>query len=227
VTRTGSFFGGRTKRLPKNLRRYAVAVTLALVAVVLAVASATSSGWGKTSYAERHPETERLAATVAGTIVPVSSHPRLQRQMPVPTRIVVPAAGINAPLIPLGRNRDGTVQVPSSFSVAGWFQPGPEPGEKGAAVILGHVDSRSGPGVFYHLRALRHGDRIRIRLVTGETLTFVVTGSKEAPKRHFPTRLVYARTPNPTLRLVTCGGAFDAATGHYVDNYIVFARLLR
>jgi sortase (surface protein transpeptidase) len=227
VTRHESFFGGRTKRLPKNLRSYGVALLLAVLGLVLAVTSATSSGWARTSYADRHPETERLGTTVPGRLVPVSSHPQLQRQMPVPTRIVVPAIGVNAPLIPLRRNRDGTVQVPHYFSVAGWFQPGPEPGEIGAAVILGHIDSKSGPGVFYHLRALRRDDRIQIRLVTGETLTFVVTGSKEASKSRFPTRLVYARTPHPTLRLVTCGGAFDAATGHYVDNYIVFARLLR
>jgi sortase (surface protein transpeptidase) len=227
VTRSDSFFGGRARRRPsKNVRNLGVAVVLAMVGLALAVASATSSGWARTSYADRHPQTARVGAPVPGKLVPVSTHPRLRRQMPVPARIIVPAIGVNAPIIRLGKNRDGTVQVPRSFGDAGWFQPGPEPGEKGAAVIFGHVDSKSGPGVFYHLRALRRGDRIRIRLVTGEMLTFAVTGSKEASKNHFPTKLVYARTPNPTLRLVTCGGAFNAATGHYVDNYIVFARLL-
>src|SRR4029077_5518669 len=121
VTREESFFGRHPKRLPKNLRSYWVAVVLAVLGVVLAVTSATSSGWARTSYADRHPETERLRATVVGTLVPVSSHPRLQRQMAVPIRILVPAIGVNAPLIPLKRNPDGTVQVPHSFSVAGWF----------------------------------------------------------------------------------------------------------
>jgi hypothetical protein len=227
VTRSDSFFGGRARRRPsKNVRSLGIAAALTVLGVVLAIASATSSGWARTSYSDRHPQTARVGAPVPGKLVPVSTHPRLRRQMPVPSRIIVPAIGVNAPLIRLGKNRDGTVHVPRSFADAGWFQPGPEPGEKGAAVIFGHVDSKSGPGVFYHLRALRRGDRIRIRLVTGERLTFAVTGSKEASKSHFPTKLVYARTPNPTLRLVTCGGAFDAATGHYVDNYIVFARLL-
>src|SRR5437016_4667705 len=83
-----------------------------------------------------------------------------------------------------------------------------------ASVILGHVDSKSGPGVFYHLKALRRGDRIRIRLVTGKTIQFVVTGSKEVPKTRFPTKLVFAHTTAPTLRLVTCGGGFNYATGH-------------
>jgi sortase (surface protein transpeptidase) len=167
------------------------------------------------------------AAFAAATPAPasVARTAASRKQMPVPVRLVVPAIGVNAPLIPLGRNRDGTAQVPKSFSVAGWFRPGPEPGERGAAVVLGHVDSKSGPGVFYHLKALRRGDRIRIRLVTGKTIQFVVTGAKEASKSHFPTRLVYAHTSVPTVRLVTCGGGFNAATGHYLDNYIVFARL--
>jgi hypothetical protein len=92
-------------------------------------------------------------------------------------------------------------------------------------VILGHVDSKSGPGVFYRLKALRRGDRILIRLRTGELLPFTVTGAREASKHRFPTRLVYAHTGPPTLRLVTCGGSFNSASGHYIDNYIVFARL--
>jgi sortase (surface protein transpeptidase) len=152
-------------------------------------------------------------------------HP-VWKQMPTPTRIVIPAIRVSAPLIPLGLNRDRTIQVPQSFSVAGWFRPGPEPGERGAAVILGHVDSRSGPGVFFHVSALRPGDMIRVVLRSRKALQFVVTGGREVPKRHFPTEAVYGRTPTPTLRLITCGGRFNPATGHYVDNFIVFARLI-
>jgi sortase (surface protein transpeptidase) len=146
--------------------------------------------------------------------------------MPRPARIVIPAIGVSAPIIPLALNADGTMQVPQSFSVAGWFRPGPEPGEPGPAIVVGHVDSRSGPGVFYRLRALGRGDRIKIVLVDRRTLQFVVTGSREASKRNFPTKVVYRRTSGPTLRLITCGGRFDSSTGHYVDNHIVFARLV-
>jgi sortase (surface protein transpeptidase) len=151
---------------------------------------------------------------------------RVWKQMPLPARIVIPAIGVSAPTIRLRRNADGTAEVPRSFSDAGWFEPGPEPGEKGAAVILGHVDSRQGPGVFYRLPALRRGDRIKIVLTTRKTLQFVVTGTMEAPKNRFPTKLVYKKTPGATLRLVTCGGGFDRSTGHYIDNYIVFAWLV-
>jgi len=147
-------------------------------------------------------------------------------QLPRPVRVIIPAIGVSAPVIPLGLNADGTMQVPHSFSATGWFQPGPEPGEPGPAIVVGHVDSRSGPGVFYRLRALGRGDRVKIVLANRRALQFVVTGSREASKRNFPTKLVYRRTSGPTLRLITCGGRFDSSTGHYVDNHIVFARLV-
>jgi len=216
--------------------RTAAALTLAGAGLLVAAAATASQGWSQTPYIDRHPETERVLpppsarAVATARIASVTKTPparrAVRRQMPIPVRIAVPAIGVNAPLIALGRNRDGSAQVPKSFSIAGWFKPGPEPGEQGAAVILGHVDSKSGPGVFYHLRALRRGDRIRIRLVNRKTIQFVVTGSKESPKSHFPTKLVFAHTAVPTLRLVTCGGGFNYATGHYLDNYIVFARLV-
>ena len=147
-------------------------------------------------------------------------------QMAVPVRISIPAIGVRAAVIPLRLNRDHTLQVPRNFAQTGWFYGGPEPGESGAAVVAGHVDSKRGPAVFYRLRALMRGDKIRITTADGTIVRFVVTGSKAVKKRRFPTELVYKNTPGPTLRLITCDGAFDRSTGHYVDNYIVFAKLL-
>ena len=126
-------------------------------------------------------------------------------------------------MIPLGLDRDRALQVPSDYSQTGWFVGGPEPGETGAAVIVGHVDSKSGPGVFYRLRALRRGDILRVTLKGGTVIRFVVTSTMAVRKDRFPTRLVYAQTRWPALRLITCGGAFDRASGHYLDNQIVFA----
>jgi sortase (surface protein transpeptidase) len=163
-------------------------------------------------------------------VEPAVEHRRVpqlrRRHEPRPVRISIPAIGVSAPVIPLGQNPDHTVAVPTSFSDAGWFKPGPKPGEAGAALIVGHVDSKSGPGVFYHLPALEHGDRILIRLADQRTLRFVVTSSRDVSKHSFPTQLVFAPTRRPTLRLVTCGGRFDESTGHYLDNYIVFAWLV-
>jgi hypothetical protein len=175
------------------------------------------------------PVPDARAALAAYTVkrpTAAAAKPLLATQLPRPVRILIPAIGVSAPVIPLGVNADHTMQVPQSFSQTGWFQPGPEPGEPGAAIVVGHVDSRSGPGVFFRLRALRRGDRIKIVLANRRAVRFVVTGSREFLKRRFPTALVYRRTPQPTLRLITCGGRFDSSTGHYVDNHIVFARLI-
>ena len=146
--------------------------------------------------------------------------------MAIPVRISIPAIGVSAAVVPLRLNRDHTLQVPTNFAQTGWFLGGPEPGEQGAAVVAGHVDSRSGPAVFYRLRALLPGDRVRLTLADRTIVRFVVTGTKAVPKRRFPTKLVYRKTARPTLRLITCDGAFDSSTGHYVDNYLVFAKLL-
>ena len=148
-------------------------------------------------------------------------------QMAEPVRILIAAIGVSAPIIPVGLNADRTLQVPVSFSEAGWFTRGPEPGEPGPAVIVGHVDSVDGPGVFYHLRALRNGDLIKVVLENGWTARYLVSSHLAAPKNDFPTKVVYRHTEKPTLRLITCDGPFDTATGHYVDNYIVFARFDR
>jgi hypothetical protein len=140
-----------------------------------------------------------------------------------PTRIWIPSIGVGSTLIRLGLNADGTLEVPSNFGVAGWWAGGRSPGERGAAVIVGHVDSTSGPAVFFRLRNLHHGDPIWVQRLDGRKVRFVVQRLKQVPKTHFPTQEVYGYHPQAMLRLVTCGGAFNHGTGHYVDNVIVFA----
>jgi sortase (surface protein transpeptidase) len=147
--------------------------------------------------------------------------------MPIPVRISIPAIGVNARVIPLGLNRDRTIQVPRNFGDTGWFRPGPEPGEQGAAVIVGHLASRSGPGVFYRLRHLPVGGVIRVHLKGGGTVRFMARSMVRVPKNRFPTKRVYAHTKMPTLRLVTCAGRLNPSTGHHDDNYIVFASIDR
>jgi hypothetical protein len=139
-----------------------------------------------------------------------------------PTRLLVPAIGVDTSVVPLGLNQDGTIQVPSSASIAGWYDLGPRPGQLGPAVILGHIDSYTGPGVFYRLRSLLPGDIITI--VAGrQRLRFEVSNLVTYAKDHFPTTAVFGPTPDAELRLITCSGPFDSATGHYVDNLVVFA----
>jgi hypothetical protein len=140
----------------------------------------------------------------------------------------IPAIGVGTRLTRLGLNRDGTVEVPPPRrdSPAGWYAGLVSPGEVGPAVILGHVDSAyEGPAVFYRLGALRPGDPVSVRRADGRTLVFTVDRVARYPKRAFPTTTVYGPADHPALRLVTCGGRFDRASGSYRDVVVVFARL--
>ena len=147
------------------------------------------------------------------------------RATPIPTRIDIPRIRVASALDRLGRAPDGTVQVPTRWGVAGWYALGPRPGDPGSAVILGHVDSKRGPAVFYRLRELRPGDEIGITRADGSSVRFAVQGTRQYDKRRFPTDEVYYPTLTPELQLVTCGGQFDATAGHYRSNIIVFATI--
>lgn len=140
-----------------------------------------------------------------------------------PVRVRIPAAGVNSSLQRLGKAPDGTIEVPSSYEEAGWYTKGPRPGQPGPAVLLGHVDSKAGPAVFYHLRELTPGTPVYVDREDGSTVNFRVTSVARVPKSRFPTDLVYGPTLQPSLRLVTCGGVFDRATRNYLDNVIVYA----
>jgi sortase (surface protein transpeptidase) len=147
----------------------------------------------------------------------------VDRDAASPRRIRIPAIGVSAPVIPLHLEHGGRMQTPRNFGATGWYEPGREPGEKGPAVIAGHVDSKSGPAVFYKLRRLRPGDVIRVVRADRSAVRFRVEGLERWPKSEFPTRKVFGRTRVSTLRLVTCSGNFDPSSGHYEDNTIVYA----
>jgi sortase (surface protein transpeptidase) len=155
---------------------------------------------------------------------PMSRSTRQGAPRSVPLRLSIPQIGVRTRLVRLGLNPDGTLEVPSDFSIAGWYALGPSPGERGSAVIAGHVDSKRGPAVFYRLGELDPGASLRITLADGAEVRFRVYAMREYPKAAFPTALVYGATALPEVRLVTCGGPFDERTGHYLDNVVVFAR---
>jgi sortase (surface protein transpeptidase) len=140
-----------------------------------------------------------------------------------PAALAIPEIGVRTRLITLGLTAQGTVEVPSTTSVAGWYARSPRPGAVGPAIILGHIDSYQGPGVFFRLAGLRAGDPVYIRRSDGSTVEFLVTAVQSYLKDRFPTRAVYGPTPDAELRLITCGGAFDSATGHYLSNIVVYA----
>lgn len=136
----------------------------------------------------------------------------------------VPSIDVEARVIRLGLEPNRELEVPTDYDEAGIWAGGPQPGEEGAAVIAGHIDSReTGPAVFYRLDELSAGDRIEIVDESGTRTEFTVDHLEEHPKDDFPTQAVYGWTPEPELRLITCSGDFDTRSGHYVDNTIVFA----
>ena len=168
------------------------------------------------------PQPSRSAAGATGA----GRGPSLARSLPVSVRI--PAIGVDSHLLHLGLNRDGTVKVPSiqtSADKAAWYKYSATPGQVGASVIEGHVDSTHGPAVFFRLGALHPGNTIEVTLADGVTAVFRVTGVREYSKSRFPARSIYGTTDFAALRLITCGGAFDYATGHYLSTTVVYASL--
>jgi hypothetical protein len=139
-----------------------------------------------------------------------------------PVSLRVPAIALSVPLSTLGLNPDGTVQVPTNDVEPGWFRLGPSPGQIGSAVILGHVDTYRGPGVFFQLRTLLDGDQVQVSLADGAVATFAVTSVIQYPKAQFPAARVYTSQGTSELQLVTCGGTFDPQTGHYLSNIVVY-----
>ncbi len=157
-----------------------------------------------------------------------SSAPAERAAVAAPSTVSIPAIGVSSRVIALGLAEDGSIAVPQpgpDYDLAAWFSGSPRPGADGPSVIEGHVDSEEdGPSVFSRLGELEPGDAISVARRDGSTADFEVTGSQRYAKDDFPTLAVYGNTDGPELRLITCGGSFDAATGHYRDNTVVFAR---
>ena len=218
---------GRTPR-PTRRRLTVVAVTLAVVGAVLLAVGLSGQ--------ETPPAPD--PATAAGSSTPASvadapattSAPGPALSVPVaePVSVSIPAIDVRSDLLRLGLNDDHTLEVPplAADSKAGWYTGSPRPGQAGPAVILGHVDSAEyGPGVFFDLGALHPGDRVDVARADGTVAAFAVDRVVSYPKSDFATLDVYGNTPGPELRLITCGGEFDASQRSYEDNIVVFASL--
>jgi Sortase domain len=190
-------------------------VVLAAPLLALAVACGPSS----TATAPSAPE----LAAASSSVSTAPTAPRLARSTPV--SLSIPKLGVSSTLVPLGLSSDGSVQVPpvSTPMQAGWYDNGPTPGEIGPAVLLGHVDGDHQKGVFYTLHELAAGDQVSVTRQDGATARFTVTKVDQVSKATFPTDAVYGDTSDAELRLITCGGSFDAAAHSYRDNIVVYA----
>lgn len=210
---------GRLARRPLGTAALLAGLALLCAGVVgLAWASQTGRPAAAVGKARRVPVPKEHLA-----VVPAAS--RAPAPVALPVSLTIPAIGVQTRLVRLGLAAGGTLQVPSTTAVAGWYTGSPRPGDTGAAVIAGHVDSYLGPGVFFRLRLLKPGNRVYVRRADSSVAVFRVTDVRLYAKTQFPTVSVYGAVPDAQLRLITCGGTFDPATGHYLSNVIVFATL--
>jgi hypothetical protein len=179
------------------------------------------------------PVAAGVAATgVAALPVPtgpiVAPPPSAAAKVPSPVSLTIPLIGVKTNLITLGLAADGSMQVPPlSATVAGWFTGSPPPGAVGSSIIVGHIDNQGHQGVFYRLPDLKSGDDVFVKRADGTTAEFRVTEVQRYLKDHFPTQTVYGPTPDAELRLITCGGAFNPVTHHYLSNIVVYATQVR
>jgi sortase (surface protein transpeptidase) len=137
--------------------------------------------------------------------------------------LAIPSIGVQSELLDLGIAADGTAEVPQDYALAGWFRDGGRPGGRGPTVLLGHVDSQSGPAVFYRLRDLTPGDVVEVGTDDGTVARYAVQRTEQVPKDDFPTFAVFGATADDVLRLVTCAGEFDRGARSYEDNLVVHA----
>ena len=158
--------------------------------------------------------------------LPASRRTPLQTNRSRPEVLIISAIALRTRLGEVGLQADHQVMVPASTATASWYDLGPTPGQVGSAVILGHVDSYTGPGVFFRLRSLAVGTPLSVTLANGTFVRFAVTAVVQYSKRDFPDRLVYGSRGVSSLNLVTCGGVFDHQTGHYESNVVVFTHLV-
>jgi len=167
-----------------------------------------------------------IAVEAAVAVAPLGNLPLLNPDAGDPIRVRIPGIDVDADIIDLGLNPDRTLEVPQNFEQTGWYTGRSIPGEPGPSVIAGHVDSTTGPAVFFRLRELAEGDLVLIDRADDLTAHYRVNRAVHVNKTSFPTKDVYGSTTKPTLRLITCGGTFDHNEGSYQGNLIVFADYL-
>ncbi|MEU7301252.1 class F sortase [Streptomyces sp. NPDC007206] len=145
-----------------------------------------------------------------------------------PTRLVIPKISVNAPFTTLTLNSSGQLQPPPAgdTNLVGWYAKGASPGEKGTAIIAGHVDTKTSAAVFANLDGLRRGDRFTVERADGRDADFVVDDAKTFAKDDFPSQRVYADARRPEVRLITCAGPYDHTAKDYTENLVVFAHLV-
>ncbi|MFF3326907.1 class F sortase [Streptomyces sp. NPDC002889] len=202
------------------------------VAVVLGFLLVFNSFGGSAGIKRPAPGAAASASTGPASTgpVPAASSPAADlAPLPrsAPKRIVIKEIDVDAPFTPLSIGPSGQLEAPpqDDKNLVGWFKGGVTPGERGTAILAGHVDTKTGPAVFLLLSTLRPGSKVDISREDGSVATFKVDSVETFSKAQFPSERVYSDTPSPQLRLITCGGDYDKKAKDYTDNVVAFAHL--
>ncbi|MGA9287618.1 MAG: sortase [Anaerobacillus sp.] len=143
----------------------------------------------------------------------------------VPVKVEIPSIDVKTTIEKVGVLENGQMGVPSNINDVGWFEPGFKPGTKGNAVLAGHVDSKTGPAIFFYLKKLSKGDEVILTDKNGEKLTFVVTGKESYPYTDSPIEKIFGATDSRNLNLITCTGTFNRSKGTHEERLVVSAEL--
>lgn len=205
------------------------------VVVGLLVVLALGGGYllgtaGGSAPAQAASATTTVVAPTATSAAPLTSLAAVQSAPVVPSppaKIEIPAIGVSGGLVDLHLNPDGTLEVPKDYQRMGWYSDGAKPGDINypPTIVAGHVDSFQGPAVFFDLRKLKAGDKVRVTQANGKIAVYAIYATAEYPKTKFPASTVYAKRAESELVLITCSGAFDSSLRSYDDNLVVSARL--
>lgn len=195
-------------------------VALVVSGSVLAIAGSSRATPGTSSTSTAHE------GAAGGIQKPDAGRTTAPQSDVIVTHVSIPDIGVSSDIELLRLDSTGALLPPMDFNRAGWYSGGVVPGQIGPAIIAGHIDSITAPAVFANLHKMTPGMKILVSLSNGTVLTFAADRSAVAPKTQFPSSSVYGTVPTPQLRVITCDGTFNRATGHYDDNLVVFATLV-
>lgn len=169
------------------------------------------------------PRAETASPSASPSASPTRAPASREQAVAPPRSVEIAALGLREELVDLGLTPEGALEVPADPDRVGWFSGGGRPGGSGPTVVVGHVDSDTGPAVFAGLRELGPGDEVVLTSDDGRTTTYAVTEVGDVPQQPFPTEQVFGATVDDVLRLITCTGPYDDAAGRYTENRIVTA----
>ncbi|MFI1384144.1 class F sortase [Embleya sp. NPDC020886] len=219
---------GRTEPAPAQRTRRSGPVAAGATALAVAVGLWLVQHGSGDGTVERPPAPDAARASAHARVPNDAAHrvDAAPLKASTPTRIRIPAIGVNAPMSALGTGPDHRLATPpvGNKNLVGWYRDGVDPGARGNAITVGHADTRSGPAVFFKLGLLRVGDRIEVQRRDRRTAVFTVDALRSYAKDAFPDDVVYGSTEAAELRVITCGGRYDKHTG-YAANVVVFAHL--